>query len=72
MDRFCQLTRTLTTLVKRKLLTETGNRNLKLARLDHRLVIRADERQIIRAQLEGQGASLTRFQIDLRETFKPL
>src|SRR6266850_103590 len=51
---------------------QSGNFYLELAWLDQWFVISANERKIIRAQLEGQSPTLSWLKIDLRKTFEPL
>src|SRR6185369_4377036 len=52
-------------------LTQVGNLHVKLTRLDDRLVVRTDERQIFTAQLECQRATLPGLQIYFRESSQP-
>src|SRR6266545_1578919 len=54
-----------------ELVFQPGNHHLKIASLNHGLIIRADERQITHSELESQLAALPRLQVNLGKALEP-
>src|SRR5688500_19196309 len=58
--------------LQREFLGQTADAHNKLAGLDHGLVVRSDERQVVAPQFKRQRVVLSWFEVDFREPSQPL